>query len=134
MRLKLAAVFLFGATAVPAITAFAQSFDVASVRPMTYDEGARTHISNSPLTSEFKAVNVTLRDLLEVAYSIPETQMLSGPAWAATDKFDLEAKSDTKFNEQLAALSVDQGKEEKRRMLQALLADRFRLVRYSPAS
>jgi uncharacterized protein (TIGR03435 family) len=129
MRLeKFATVFL-------AATAFAQStapqplgFDVASVRPMSYADGARTHIYNSPRTSEFKAVNVTLRDLLEVAYSIPETQMLSGPAWTSTDKFDLEAKSDAKFNEHLAALSVDQGKEEKRQMLQALLGDRFKLA------
>jgi uncharacterized protein (TIGR03435 family) len=98
---------------------------------MTYADGARTHIYNSPRTSEFKAVNVTLRALLEVAYSIPETQMLSGPAWASTDKFDLEAKSDARFDEHLATLSVEQGKEVKRQMLQALLADRFKLAAHA---
>jgi uncharacterized protein (TIGR03435 family) len=139
---KFVAVLLIGAIAVPATTAFAQSaairqqvplptFDVASVRPMNYDDGAWTHISNSPRTSEFKAVNVTLRDLLEVAYSIPETQMLGGPAWASTDKFDIEARSDAPFNEQLAALSDEQGKEKKRQMLLALLADRFKLAAHT---
>ena len=98
---------------------------------MNYADGARTHITNPSASSEFKAVNVTVRDLLEVAYSIPETQMLSGPAWTSTDKFDLEAKSDNKFNQQLAALSVEQGKEAKRQMLQTLLADRFRLVAHA---
>lgn len=140
---KLVAVLLIGAIAVPATTALAQSseprkegsppptFDVASIRPMSYADGAHTHIANPARSSEFKAVNVTLRDLLEVAYSIPETQMLSGPAWTSTDKFDLEAKSDAKFNEQLAALSVEQGKEAKRQMLQALLADRFKLAAHA---
>jgi uncharacterized protein (TIGR03435 family) len=140
MRLaKCFAALLIGAISLPATTAFAQSaaphaqasplatFDVASVRPMSYGDDARSHIYNPSRTSEFKAVNVTLRALLEVAYGIPETQMLSGPAWAATDKFDVEAKSDSKFNEQLAALSVEQGKQAKRQMLQALLADRFKL-------
>jgi len=129
---KFASVFLIGALAVSATTALAQStFDVASIRPMTYADGARTHIYNSPRTSEFRAINVTLRDLLEVAWGIPETQMLSGPAWASTDKFDLEAKSDAKFNEHLAGLSIDQGREEKRQMLQALLADRFELAAHA---
>src|SRR5260370_38583168 len=100
MRLEnFAAIFL-------ATAAFAQStapqplaFDVASVRPMSYADGARTHISNPPRDSEFNAVNVTLRALLEVAYSIPETQMLNGPAWPSTDKFDLEAKSDANLTD-----------------------------------
>jgi uncharacterized protein (TIGR03435 family) len=130
---KFVSVLLAGAIAAPAITALAQStpipiFDVASVRPMIYDDGARTHIYNSPRTSEFKAVNVTLRDLLEVAWSMPETQMSGGPPWSSTAKFDLEAKSDPAIDEYLAALSVEQGKDTKRQMLQSLLADRFKLA------
>ena len=118
-----------------AIAAFAQpvappqpAFDVASIHPMIYDHTARTHIYNSPHNSEFKAVNVTLRDLLEVAWSLPETQIYNGPTWAETDKFDLEAKSDAKLDAQLAALSAEQGKEQKRQMLRALLIERFQLT------
>jgi uncharacterized protein (TIGR03435 family) len=131
------AAFLIGAIAASATIASAQlvsprpTFDVASVRPMSYADNAPTHITNPARASEFKAVNVTLRDLLEVAYEIPETQMLGGPDWAITDKFDLEAKSDAQLNEQLAGLSVEQGKQEKRQMLQALLADRFGLTAHA---
>jgi uncharacterized protein (TIGR03435 family) len=141
MRLaKSFVVLLIGAAALHATTAFAQSaaleaqasspptFDVASVRPMNYADDARSHIYNPSRTSEFKAVSVTLRALLEVAYGIPETQMFSGPAWASSDKFDLEAKSEGQLNEHLAALSAEKGKQTKQRMLQALLADRFKLV------
>ena len=98
---------------------------------MVYADGARTHLTNPPRNSEFRAVNVTLRDLLEVVYGIPETRMLGGPAWASTDKFDLEAKADAKFNDRLATLSVEQGKQQKCQMLQALLADRFQLAAHS---
>jgi uncharacterized protein (TIGR03435 family) len=113
---------------IAAVAALAQSptFDVASVRPMTYDDGARTHIYNSPRNSEFKAVNVTLTALLEVAYDIPDTRMLNVPAWAQTDKFDLEAKSDPPFEP-----DAEPGKEGKRQMLRALLAERFKVTAHT---
>ncbi len=139
MRQTLSAILIVGTFAAPTTIAFGQSaavpsmptFDVAAVRPMTYADNAPTHISNSPRNSEFKAVNVTVRDLLEVAFQIPDTQMAGGPAWAASEKFDLEAKSDAAFNQQLAALSIDQGKAVKRQMLRALLADRFKLAAHA---
>jgi uncharacterized protein (TIGR03435 family) len=106
----------------------APAFDVAVIRPMNYDDGARTHIYNSPRNSSFKAVNVNLKALLEVAYDIPDTRMFGGPDWTTTAKFDLEAKSSTKLDEQLAALSSEQGKQAKRLMLRALLSDRFKLA------
>jgi uncharacterized protein (TIGR03435 family) len=93
---------------------------------MTHDDGARTHIYNSPGNSEFKAVNVTLTDLLEVAYDIPDTRMLNVPVWAHTDKFDLEAKSDPQFEP-----DAEPGKERKRQMLRALLAERFKVTAHT---
>lgn len=109
----------------------APAFDVASIRPMHYDHTARTHIYNSARDGSFKAVNVTLRALLEVAYDLPETQMFGGPAWTSVDKFDLEAKSDVSVNEQMAALPSHEAKEAKRRMLRALLAERFKLAAHT---
>jgi uncharacterized protein (TIGR03435 family) len=107
------------------------TFDVASIRPMSYADDVPSHISNSSKTSEFRAVNVTLRALLEVAYALPETQMLGGPGWTATDKFALEAKSDPKFDQQLAALSPSEAKQAKRDMLRSLLAERFKLAAHT---
>jgi uncharacterized protein (TIGR03435 family) len=134
-------VFLIGVVILSVTTAFAQSaaaqasplasFDVASIRPMNYDDSARTHIYNSPHNSDFRAINVTLRALMEVAYDLPETQMIGGPAWTSTAKFDLEAKSDAEVNKQMAALSDEQGKAMKREMLRALLADRFKVAAHN---
>jgi uncharacterized protein (TIGR03435 family) len=94
---------------------------------MTYDDGALTHIYNSPRNSEFKAINVTLTDLLEVAYDIPDTRTLNVPASAQADKFDLEAKFDT----QIEPEQVESGKERKRQMLRALLAERFKVAAHT---
>ncbi|HEV2619142.1 MAG TPA: TIGR03435 family protein [Acidobacteriaceae bacterium] len=124
---------VFSPTAASAQSQLSQppTFDVASIRPMSYADDARTHIYNSPRTSEFKAINVTLRALLEVAYELPETQMLGGPAWTSTQKFDLEAKSGPSFDQHLASLSSDEAKEIKRQMLRTLLADRFHLTAHT---
>ncbi len=107
------------------------TFDIASIHSMNYAAEARTHIYNSPKTSEFKAVNVTLRALLEVAYQLPETQMQGGPTWTSKDKFDLEAKSDPSLDRHLASLPSDQARQLKRQMLRALLADRFQLAAHT---
>jgi uncharacterized protein (TIGR03435 family) len=107
------------------------AFDVASIRQMSYGDDARSHIYNSSRKGYIKAVNVTLKALLEVAYDVPDTRMFGGPAWTATDKFDLEAKSSDEVDKQLAALTPDHGKQTKRQMLQALLADRFKLTAHT---
>ena len=59
---------------------------------------------------------VSLKDMIETAYGIKEHQ-LSGPPWLGEDRFDVEANVST------ATTSV-----QMRLMLQALLADRFKLV------
>jgi uncharacterized protein (TIGR03435 family) len=64
----------------------------------------------------FTATNVTLIQLLQNAYNIQEFQISGHPDWAGTDRYDVEAK-------------MEQGgrPEEWPQMLQALLADRFKL-------
>ena len=108
-------------------------FDVVSIRPMKSDDNVRTHITNSARGGYIKAVNVTLKALLEVAYDIPELRMYGGPDWVTSEKFSLEAKADPKLDEQFAGLSPEQGRETKRRMLAALLADRFKLKVHTEA-
>ena len=87
-----------------------------------------THITNSPHNGYIKAVNVNVKALMEVAYDIPDTRMFGGPEWITTAKFFLEAKSDPKLDEQIARLPPEEGKQLKRKMLIALLSDRFKLA------
>jgi uncharacterized protein (TIGR03435 family) len=55
---------------------------------------------------------------------MPEKQILEGPSWLASTRFDFQAKADT---EQMKGLTSEQDRDLKRRMVQALLAERFQL-------
>jgi uncharacterized protein (TIGR03435 family) len=71
-----------------------------------------------------RVLNSTLRGLIESAYDIREFQVTSGPAWLDTDRYDVLARS------QAGAAQISRADEMKatRVKLQALLADRFKLV------
>jgi uncharacterized protein (TIGR03435 family) len=94
----------------------AQSFDVASIHAQRPDD--RQFFVRPPANGRFTAQGVTAKLLVMLAYSVQEDQILGGPRWLSTEKWDLEARAD------------DGGRysgEESRRMLQDLLQDRFSL-------
>jgi uncharacterized protein (TIGR03435 family) len=59
---------------------------------------------------------------------MPETRILGAPGWANSTYFDIDAKADPYTGQQLHNLTSDAGRKQKEEMVQALLADRFRLV------
>jgi uncharacterized protein (TIGR03435 family) len=59
----------------------------------------------------------TMVDLVSLAYGVDGDKVLSGPSWLETDRFDVIAKAAPSTSPETAKL-----------MLQALLADRFKLV------
>jgi uncharacterized protein (TIGR03435 family) len=67
----------------------------------------------------FIAANVPLRHLIRVAFQLQDNQIVGGPGWIDTDRFDIEAKP--------PAASAVPGVEWLQ-MLQSLLADRFKLT------
>jgi uncharacterized protein (TIGR03435 family) len=93
------------------------SFEVATVKPS--DPNRRGWGITVDQSGVFHTLNTTLNDLLKFAYDMHPKQVVGAPAWADSDKFDLEAKPD-----KAGMPSVNQMKI----MLQGLLADRFALV------
>jgi uncharacterized protein (TIGR03435 family) len=100
------------------------AFEVATIKPTAPSSDGHTHI-NYPPDDRFSATNITLLALMQWAYSMPERQILDGPPWLASIRFDIQAKADT--GDQVKHLTSDQDRDLKRRMVQALLADRFHL-------
>jgi uncharacterized protein (TIGR03435 family) len=91
-------------------------FDVAAVKPNTgVERGVQIDF---PSPGRFHAENVWLRFLVQNAWNVRAYQVVSGAAWAASDRYDIDAKTDRNAS-----------REEMRLMLQSLLQDRFRLVR-----
>jgi len=108
-------------------------FELASVRenkaplsnsnPMTHNFPWSSTPSYVPTGGRFVAKNAHLEDLIGLAYKLTGQQIKFGlhpilPAWALEDRFDIEAKT---------AEGMEPTKDQMRLMLQALLADRFKL-------
>jgi len=94
--------------------AAAPQFEVASIKPSAEPPGS------SGITTKkgrLTAQNVTLKRCIRGAYGVPEIQILGGPPWIGDDRYFIEAT---------AAGPV--GDPELSVMLQALLAERFKLA------
>jgi len=63
-----------------------------------------------------------LKALIEVAYDLPSNRVLGGPAWLSSDRFDINAKPEGSIN-----VSTQDGVAQLRLMLQAMLAERFKV-------
>jgi uncharacterized protein (TIGR03435 family) len=127
MRRAVLAIALFAAPLLSQTTP-APTFEVASIRLTSATDG-HIHIWSSPGDGNFRAQNVSVTDLLEFAYNLPESRFIGGAnsGLMREPRFDLEAKSDAVVDAEMKALASEVAKEKKRRMAQALLADRFQL-------
>jgi uncharacterized protein (TIGR03435 family) len=93
---------------------YGQNFEVSSVRPEGPDAGL---FVRPPNRGQFTANAAVAKLLVMLAYDVQESQIVGGPGWFATEKWNIQAKSQ---NEQHSA-------DETRLMLQHLLAERFAL-------
>ena len=90
-------------------------YDVASVKRS--DPGApEGEVDPLPGGTGYNALRISVKDMLSVMYRIPHRQILGGPEWLNTEKFDVLARADHSY-------SID----ELHTMFQNLLADRFQL-------
>ncbi|HEY4087102.1 MAG TPA: TIGR03435 family protein [Bryobacteraceae bacterium] len=68
-------------------------------------------------SSRFSAQNITLNLLIRLAWNVREYQVLGGPSWLGSNRFDIAAKPETPVDNDQMML-----------MLQNLLQDRFKLA------
>ena len=93
------------------------TFEVASVKPAAPATGHQQYymtVNSSPAGVEY--LNASLVDLVHTAYRVNAWQV-QGPEWMRTEKFDVVAK-----------LPAGASRERLPEMLQALLAERFKLA------
>lgn len=94
----------------------AAKFEVASIKP-TATQGSFT--VNMPPGGRFSGKNLTIQNLLRMAYGLQDYQISGGPDWINSAGFDIDAK---------AAAGEDVPRDQVLEMIQSLLADRFSLV------
>lgn len=116
-----------GNTPTPAAaTTKAPVFEVASVRPAKPDCNFTT--SGGP-PGRYTGRCMTLWALIFNAYEVRSYQDYPPglPAWADKDKFDVEAKADDDTAAAMQKILVQEQEHLTQKMLQSLLADRFKL-------
>jgi uncharacterized protein (TIGR03435 family) len=77
-------------SAAPAVAS--QAFEVASVKPNKSGDG-RIFFQMQP-GGRFTATNVPLRELIRFAHGIQTFQLVGGPDWIGSERFDIMAKAE----------------------------------------
>jgi uncharacterized protein (TIGR03435 family) len=108
--------FVFSLLALTSLTASAQTFSVASIRPsagqVQFEHDGKTEITPGMVTMR----DVTAATCIKFAYGVQDAQ-ISGPDWLQSNHFDIIAKADQ-------PVPPDQLKL----MMRALLTERFKLA------
>lgn len=92
----------------------APAFEVASIKANHSGDG-RMMMNVAP-GGRVNATNLTVRQLIVMAYRIKPSQLSGGPSWIDSDHYDISAKAEGPATPEQLQL-----------MMQALLADRFKL-------
>jgi uncharacterized protein (TIGR03435 family) len=100
-------------------------FEVASIHPSDpLNDKQSIRVSPGGRLS----ATITVAALIELAYGVRDFQIVGAPKWAATAKYDINAKSDDIDDpSKLSAIDEDGFNERQMQRLQSLLIDRFGL-------
>jgi uncharacterized protein (TIGR03435 family) len=93
----------------------APEFDVATVKQSNPATPGRQFMAKG---HEFITINTTLADLITFAYGLNGKQIAGGPAWLASQRYDIDGKSEGRGQPTDGQWKL---------MIQRLLADRFKL-------
>jgi uncharacterized protein (TIGR03435 family) len=97
-------------------------FEVASVKPNKLNNGLVT-IGSRGL--RYTALGVSLRQLIRLGYQVQDFQIVGGPGWLDSDRFDIVARDESGASGQFA---TEQAPNRSSLMIRALLAERFKLI------
>jgi uncharacterized protein (TIGR03435 family) len=101
------------------------SFEVASIRP-SRPESRNFDWDDSP--GRVSITGYTLRRMIRAAYGLKsDAQVLGGPKWIDSERFDIVAKADDAETAKMQKMSDADWVRERSLMLQSLLAERFQL-------
>jgi uncharacterized protein (TIGR03435 family) len=114
---------MFAQTA--SIGAKAPTFDVVSIHPNNPDN----HMGHTfMLQDRFSAMGISLKSLIGFAYDTKTEDQISGvPGPTGSARFDVEAKMDEETAAALRKLPNEERQMQHGLMMQAMLADRFKL-------
>jgi uncharacterized protein (TIGR03435 family) len=103
-------------------------YEVASIKLSKPADLNRMMIGIRNTQGGFDATGVNVRMLIKMAYNIQDNQLENAPSWIDSDRYDIDAKMDDDTAAALPKMSQDDRNAARQQMMQALLADRFKLT------
>jgi uncharacterized protein (TIGR03435 family) len=94
-----------------------QQFEVASIKPSAPIAMGMMRVGVEMLPGgRVSITGATVKFLMQQAYGVRDFQIIGGPGWIGSERYDIVAKPETASNG-----------DETKKMMQSLLADRFKL-------
>jgi bla regulator protein blaR1 len=112
-------------------SAITPAYSVTSIKVNRSGDKLHTRFQVSP--DKLTISGATLQSLIEEAYGVQADQISSAPGLLGSERYDIEARTDPSVAGQLNDLNQAQSMDVNRRMLQQLLADKFKLTLHSEA-
>lgn len=111
-------------------------FESVSIKPNQSGaaSGTVSPVRTMMLNGGILATNATLMDLVRAAYGIEaapgvdDGRVVGAPRWATSERYNLDAKIDRPVADALWKLKQEPRTSQSQQMLQALLAERFKLT------
>ncbi|CAN5448522.1 hypothetical protein BH10ACI4_BH10ACI4_29350 [soil metagenome] len=101
------------------------TYDVVSIKP---NKSGRNSIRISITPDRLLMTGAPLKVIVQTAYNLKVEEQISGISGATADaRFDIEAKVDEETSAMLKKLPSPEKEDQRRLMMQAMLADRFGL-------
>jgi bla regulator protein BlaR1 len=91
------------------------SFEVASIKP-SHANSLNALIKPYTGGDGYTVQNMPVKDMINVIYRVPRRQVIGGPDWISSERFDIEAKADRAY-----------GLDDLHAMFQNMLVERFNL-------
>jgi uncharacterized protein (TIGR03435 family) len=111
-----------------AATAPHYEYDIFSIKPSKPDTGAGMIVGMIDTPDGFTGEYVPLMFLVQAAYGVNSYQVSGAPSWFSAEMYEVNAKMDPTVADALQKLTPEERKLVRRKMLQALLVDRLKLV------
>jgi uncharacterized protein (TIGR03435 family) len=113
--------------ATPSQGTAAPAFEVATIKPSNPETRSSGFWIND---DSIELTHMPLTVLLQFAYNLNPgsmDQIIGGPAWISSERFDINAKEDAELAARINHLPREERLATQRQMVQALLAERFQL-------
>src|SRR5689334_14008287 len=92
-------------------------WEVVSVKP-NHSNSPESNLDSAP-GGRTTATNITIRELIRLAYTVKDYQIEHAPGWVDTDRFDINGKNSSGKNTSL---------DDEKALIRFLLTDRFHLA------